>query len=140
MRDIVLDTNCLLQMLSRRSPAYKAWLAYQREQYKICVSNDILNEYHEILAEHASLEVADNVISLIMHSPCTRFIDPHFHFNMISADPDDNKFVDCAVIANADYIVTDDEHFKVLEMIKFPPVCVKKLEMFLDDLNENNNP
>ena len=32
------------------------------------------------------------------------------------------KFVDCAVAANANYIVTNDQHFRVLEDIAFPPV------------------
>lgn len=40
MRRIVLDTNCLIQMLSSHSPYYAAWKAYQAEKYALCVSND----------------------------------------------------------------------------------------------------
>ncbi len=50
------------------------------------------------------------------------------------SDPDDNKFVDCAIIANADYIVSDDSHFKVLKDIPFPVVRVLSLEQFQQDL------
>ena len=41
-----------------------------------------------------------------------------------------NKFVDCAVFANADFIVSDDKHFKELENIDFPRVLVVRLEEF----------
>nr|WP_207681806.1 PIN domain-containing protein [Desulfonema magnum] len=39
----------------------------------------------------------------------------YYHWNLISADPDDNKFADCAVSANAHYLVSNDRHFRVLE-------------------------
>lgn len=48
MRRIVLDTNCLIQMLSKRSPYYVAWKAYQEEKFALCISNDILTEYREM--------------------------------------------------------------------------------------------
>ena len=47
-----------------------------------------------------------------------------------SCDPDDNKFVDCAVSANADYIVTNDRHFNVLKGIYFPQVNVIDIDTF----------
>lgn len=34
--------------------------------------------------------------------------DPHYTFALIEADKDDNKFVDCAIAANAKCIVTED--------------------------------
>lgn len=54
MMNIVLDTNCLLMSLSRRS----------------------------------------------------RYYPVYYHLHLITADPDDDKFVDCAFKANAKYIVT----------------------------------
>ncbi|WP_374756172.1 hypothetical protein [Larkinella rosea] len=41
---------------------------------------------------------------------------------MIEADHDDDKFVDCAVACQADYIITFDKHFDVLKKIEFPKV------------------
>lgn len=43
---------------------------------------------------------------------------------------DNNKFVDCAIIAGADYIVSEDSHFHVLEHIPFPTVKVIRLDEF----------
>ena len=48
--------------------------------------------------------------------------------------PDDNKFVDCAVAASADFIVTEDKHFKVLKDIPFPLVNVISMDDFVEIL------
>ena len=51
-------------------------------------------------------------------------------WNLITADPDDNKFVDCALNAGADYLVTNDHHFNILKSIDFPPIKVVDIETF----------
>lgn len=54
-------------------------------------------------------------------------------------DPDDNKFVDCAVCGQAEYLVSNDKHFKILQNVNFPPVTVVTIQEFvavLDKLNE----
>ena len=67
-------------------------------KYCLCVSNDILSEYQEMIALKTSEEVARNVVDLLLKSRNVEFIDPHFKFHLIEADNDDNKFVDCAVL------------------------------------------
>ena len=49
---------------------------------------------------------------------------------MIRLDPDDDKFVDCAIASNADFIVTHDKHFNVLKDIDFPKVQTVNLTQF----------
>ena len=133
-RQVVIDTNCLVQMISVHSPYRPAWQAFRDGKYTLCVSNDILTEYNEILERVANAAVAHNIVNAIARSPYTRMLDPHFRFGLIEQDPDDNKFVDCAIIAGADYIVSEDAHFRVLEHIPFPTVNVIHLDDFLRDL------
>ncbi len=40
--------------------------------------------------------------------------------NLITNDSDDNKYTDCAVTANATYVVSDDADFRVLKRTPFP--------------------
>jgi predicted nucleic acid-binding protein len=54
----------------------------------------------------------------------------YYNLNLITADTDDNKFVDCAFAANADYIITNDSHFNVLKTIDFPSIPTLRLEEF----------
>ena len=60
--------------------------------------------------------------------------DPHFRFNWIKADPDDNKFVDCAIVSGAKCIVTEDKHFRVLDSISFPHVDIVGIDAFISTL------
>ena len=41
-------------------------------------------------------------------------ITPHFRFHAIPADPDDDKFADCAIAVEANWIITEDRHFNAL--------------------------
>lgn len=133
-RLVVLDTNCLVQMLSVHSPYRMAWQAFREGIYELCVTNDILDEYEEIIERVTNAAVAHNVINAIVRSPFTRFFTPHYRFRLIENDPDDNKFVDCAIIAGADYIVSEDAHFRILKEIAFPKVNVIRLKQFLEEL------
>lgn len=134
MRAIVIDTNCLLQMISRHGAYYAAWRAFRDGQYYLCISNEIISEYAEILSQKTTPFIAEGVLGVIMNSQYCLFFDPQYHFNLIQQDPDDNKFVDCAIIANADYIVSEDSHFKILKTIPFPKVNVITLDSFLKDI------
>jgi len=67
---------------------------------------------------------------LLLCSQNVEKVVPHFKWNFISADPDDNKFADCALNAGADYIVTNDKHFNVLKEIAFPKINVINCETF----------
>ena len=131
---IVLDTNCLLASISSKSEYYRIWKGFQQGLFVLCVSNEILEEYEEIIAEKANAIVAGNIINAIVESEFVEFIDPQFRFELITSDKDDNKFVDCAIAANATYIVSEDKHLDVLKEISFPKLLVIKLKEFLEIL------
>lgn len=133
-RYVVLDTNCLLQSLSRRSAYYRVWDDFLLGKYTLCISNEILEEYGEIIASHMSPVASKIAIETILRANNVIRVDAQFRFRLITADPDDNKFVDCAIVANADYIVSEDSHFNVLKAIAFPHVVVKRLHEFYDEL------
>ena len=53
------------------------------------------------------METIDNLINII-------YITRYYRWYFIVADPDDDKFVDCAIAAQAKYIVSEDNHLQVL--------------------------
>ena len=114
MRRIVLDTNCLLQSLPSNSPYHKIWTDIFDGNIQLCVNTEILNEYEEILSKKTTKEIGHGVVEAIARLSTTLYQEAYFHFGLITADPDDNKFVDCAVAADAEYIVTNDKHFSIL--------------------------
>ena len=133
---IVLDTNGLIASLSRRGNYYPIWRNFQEGQYVLCISNDILEEYTEIITQKMNHEIAENVVNLLLKSKNVELVHPQFRLGLIDVEPDDNKFVDCAFAANATYIVSDDKHFDVLKNIGFPELMVLKLKEFLEALQK----
>ena len=100
----------------------------------LCVNTEILDEYEEIISQKIGSEIAKNVVEAIARLPYTCYQESYIHFELISADRDDNKFVDCAVAANAEYIVTNDNHFNILQKIEWPKIMVMKIKDFVDEL------
>ena len=132
--NIVLDTNCLLMSLSRRSAYYPVWRDFVDGKYTLCVTNEILAEYEEILTQKVGSEIASNVITAILDLPNTKMVQVYYHLRLITADPDDDKFVDCAFKANARYIVTEDHHYDILKQTHFPYIDVVGIDEFIQVL------
>lgn len=131
---IVLDTNCLLMAISNRNRFHRVWQAFVNGEYTLCVTNEIIEEYVEVIGRNISERAAEAVVYIIMTRSNVLHIDPHFRFGLIEADPDDNKFVDCAIASNAKYIVSQDHHFDILKTIAFPKVDVVTIEEFLKEI------
>ena len=134
MRYIVLDTNCLLQALPSKSPYHKIWTGILDGKISLCVNTDILEEYEEILAQKTSPDIAHNVVEAIANLTTTTMQNTYVHFELLSTDLDDNKFVDCAIAADAEYIVTNDKHFNPLRNIPWPKVEIIKIAEFIKQL------
>lgn len=134
MRYIVLDTNCLLQVLPSKSPYHKIWTDILDGKISLCVNTDILEEYEEILAQKTSPDIAHNVVEAIANLTTTTMQNTYVHFELLSTDLDDNKFVDCAIAADAEYIVTNDKHFNPLKDIPWPKVEIIKIAEFVKQL------
>lgn len=131
MRPVVIDTNCLLQIIARKSPYRPIWDAFLAKRYQLCITNEILDEYQEVLEQQITATVAENVVLLILNMSNVLFVDPHFRMGLITADPDDNKFVDCAFASGADYLVSEDKHFDVLRNTSFPKINLVTLDEFM---------
>lgn len=135
MRVIVLDTNCLPQSLPSRSPYHKIWTEVLSGRIRLCVNTEILNEYEEVLSQKTTPEIAHNVVEAIARLHTTIYQEVYVHFGLIKEDVDDNKFVDCAVASDAEFIVTNDSHFNVLKNIDWPKLTIITLKEFTRQLN-----
>ena len=131
---LVLDTNSLIQCVSRRSRYHDLWLSFIDGRNQLCVTTEILNEYVEILQRETTENFASIMLEVILNNPNTLFINIFYKFNLITADPDDNKFIDCAIAAQAKYIVTEDRHYDVLREVEFPKVDIIGLDEAMEIL------
>lgn len=104
--------------IPRKGPYHQILLDFLAGKYLLCISNEVVLEYEEILTRKVGSLVANNIINAILASSNTIFINPQKRYQLIKSDPDDNKFVDCAISANAKYIVSQNHHYDV---IRFNP-------------------
>ncbi|MBU6343121.1 MAG: putative toxin-antitoxin system toxin component, PIN family [Bacteroidetes bacterium] len=129
---IVIDTNVLSVAIARRSQFYPIWQGLRNGEFELLVTTDILEEYEEVIGGDLSPELANFVLETLETLPNVHYIQKYYYWNLITADPDDDKFVDCAVAGSANFIVTNDRHFKVLRTIPFPKVNTLSAEEFLE--------
>ncbi len=134
MDRIVLDTNCLIMAISARTKYNQIWKSFLSGDFVLCLSNEILEEYEEVIARNVNPKIAGIVIYTILTRNNVERLDPHFHFHLIQQDEDDNKFVDCAIISNAKCIVSEDRHFEILKTIDFPKVDILGIDEFVNTL------
>ena len=127
----VIDTNCLLASLNRNSPYHRLYQLFASEAFDWILSNEILTEYEEVLTREYTASTAKQVLEILLAAPNTVQQEAYYKWQLIEADPDDNKFADVAIAATADYLVTNDRHFEVLKQLEFPRVPVVSLQEFL---------
>ncbi|MBI1287109.1 MAG: putative toxin-antitoxin system toxin component, PIN family [Flavobacteriales bacterium] len=129
---VVLDTNVLLVSFSTRSKYRPIFDSFLKEEIILCVSTDILLEYEEVIGRHMGRKLATDVMLLIENALNVEWITNYYKWDLIDADPDDNKFVDCAIACNAKCLVSNDRHFASLKELDFPKVEVVAADQFLE--------
>lgn len=135
---VVLDTNSLLVSIGRKSKYRPIFDALLTGNMTLLITNDIINEYVEIIGQRTNAIVANNISDLLMSSPSVEKVKLYFKWSIISQDADDNKFVDCALNGRASFLVTDDKHFNILKSIGFPPVQIIRTKDFLKQIEQLN--
>ena len=106
-------------------------------KFDFLLNIDILLEYEEIISLKYGIKTAHYFLSLLNELSNVSNITSYYQWNLIEADKDDNKYVDCAIAGQADFIVTEDAHFNVLTCIPFPIVNVIDIDKFSMLLNKN---
>lgn len=122
---VVVDTNVMISALARHSPIAPLFRTIARGELGLAITSAIVLEYEEIAAERGGAAFAAKVmhwLSLVSASWGTvEQVHPSYQFRVISADPDDNKFVDCAITADADFIITRDTDYAPLAGSGYKP-------------------
>lgn len=131
MTQIVLDTNVLLISLPKISPYRPIFDSLISGKFKLLITEGIFQEYKEIISQKTTPKISENLGELLMQLENVKNVSVFYQWNLIKNDPDDNKFVDCAIAGNAKFIVTNDNHFNILRTTEFPKVKVIDAKDFL---------
>ena len=127
---VVLDTNVLLVSLA---PNYKYHWIYRSlilGKFELAVSNEILMEYQEQISLRYGLKKTDTMLDFLLMLPNVHLHNPSYLWQLIENDKDDNKFVDCFVASQSDFIVSNDRHLHQVNNNEFPSIIVIRYEEF----------
>ncbi|MBI2170912.1 MAG: putative toxin-antitoxin system toxin component, PIN family [Chloroflexi bacterium] len=112
----VIDTNVVVSWLisPAGTPARTFNLLYERA-FQPVVSREILAEYRRALLYERVARRHRFTPNEIDHRleelrELAVIVEPQTRLHVIPDDPDDNKFLECAVEGEADYIVSGDRH------------------------------
>lgn len=124
---VCIDTNSLVQLFGKKSRFRAIAVALMGGRLELAVSTAILLEYEEVAdamyGPGFAREVM-NFLDLATASGFVRHFSPQFHFHIITADPDDDIFADCAIAAAAEYVITEDRHFEALRNAGYKPQSI----------------
>jgi len=108
---IVLDTNVFISGVFFGGPPYQILDTWRHGQIDIVLSGEIFDEYQRIALE-LSKEFKGVDISIFLDLLAVNAIwveAPRIHFS-VSIDPDDDKFISCALASRTKVIVSGDKH------------------------------
>jgi putative PIN family toxin of toxin-antitoxin system len=129
---VVLDTNVLLISIPKKSIYRPIFDAFIDGKFDLVLSNDILSEYTEVIERKANATVSNNIAEMLLSLDNLKKVEVFYEWKLIERDPDDNKYVDAAVVGAADFIVSNDRHFNILNSIDFPKVNIIGIDEFLN--------
>ncbi len=127
---IVINTNCLLSCIGKKSPYRNVFNAFLAGKISFCVNNEILLEYEEIFLEKWGLEVTYNLLGLFETSDNFVQVQVFYNFDLIETDKDDNKFIDTYVASGAALLISNDHSITRLKNNLFPPLNILTLQQF----------
>ncbi|HKP52746.1 MAG TPA: putative toxin-antitoxin system toxin component, PIN family [Chloroflexia bacterium] len=137
---VVIDTNVVIsRALSNKGAPARIIEQWVSGAFELVISEDILAEYQRALGyEHIRkrrIAIPDEISTLLSKiKEVGTFVVPDDALDVISRDPDDNKFLECAIAGGADYIVSGDAH--LLNVGQYEGIQILSPATFLTMLNQ----
>ncbi len=109
---VVIDTNVLVSALLFKGVPGELIECWKQGQILPLVSPDIIDEFIRVLS-YPKFKLTEDEIKFLLHQeilPWFEIVSVKKRKRFVIGDPDDDKFVWCALAGSADYIISGDEH------------------------------
>ncbi len=108
---IILDTNVFISGIFFSGPPSQILKAWANQNFQIVLSEKILDEYqrvaHELSSKFPSVDILPIIVMVTIHG---QFVDTQDVRISVCEDPDDDKFIECAIAGNCMIIVSGDKN------------------------------
>jgi len=132
---VVLDTNTLISALLFSGTASRLVPLWQSRRITVLVSKEILQEYLRVLA-YPKFQLGDHEIRASVEEellPFAETIRVRRRLAVVRRDPEDDKFLECAVAGRAEYLVTGDRDLR--ELGSYRRITILTVGEFLERMN-----
>jgi putative PIN family toxin of toxin-antitoxin system len=131
---VVLDTNVLTPAILFGGKPRQILEKAIRGEIRLCISEPILGEFRGVL-QRSKFDYAPKMIQVILTelTGVADFVNPSRTIDVVSEDPVDNRILECAVEAEANYIVTGDFH--LLKLSRYRNIEILNAVAFLEKLS-----
>lgn len=120
----VLDTNVLVSAVAWRGAPHRLYHLCRTGQVQLATSPELINELGRVL-RYPKLQLEESDVTAfvgdVVHH--ARIVRPSTHLKVIEEDPDDNRVLECAVSAEADWVASGDAH--LLDLGEFSGIPIK---------------
>lgn len=107
---IVLDTNVLVSGIFFSGPPLEILKAWRERKIQLLLSDEVLDEYRRVAAELGTQFPAIDISSLLdLITVYSNIIEPVTLPEPVCTDPDDDKFIACAIAGKSGIIVSGDK-------------------------------
>jgi len=131
----VVDTNIFISSFFGGNPR-KIINLWKSGQIILCLSRPIIDEYIDVLRRMGlqNERELEELLSLFARGFNVLFTAKTPNLNVVEKDPDDDKFIECAVALNSKFIISGD---KSLQEIKdYMGIKIQNPKQFLDDYSK----
>jgi putative PIN family toxin of toxin-antitoxin system len=128
---VVLDTNVFVSGVFFSGPPYRILCAWRDGSLEVVVSPEIVAEYVRVGEELAkSFLSVDLSPALSLLAAAGEIVEAEALPEQVCADPDDDKFLACALSARCQFVISGDKHF--LEVSGYQGVTVLRPRAFVE--------
>jgi uncharacterized protein len=113
---VVVDTNVFVSSFFGGNPR-KIVDLWKTGEIALCLSKPIVDEYIEVLRRLGlqNENELDELLGLFAHGLHVIFTAKTPELHVVERDPDDNKFIECAVALTAEFVITGDKALKAIQ-------------------------
>lgn len=134
---VVLDSNVWISIFMKKTLGREFSRIFEMEKVEVYVSETILREISRVLVypkikrllKDSGVTIEIIIQQILEKSNVTK---PKSKLNVIKEDPEDNRILECAVKANADFIVSGNRH--LLELKKYDSIKIVTPRQLIEEL------
>ncbi len=131
---VVLDTNIYVSSAFWEGKPYRIVQRALNDEFSVFVSEDIIKELKRVLARDFGLAdeaITENIDAILTFA---KKIEINQNVSVVKDDPDDDRIIECALSAKAQYVITQDNH--LLKLKEFRGIKLLSPTEFLDFLEK----